>query len=330
LNAVLVLTRSDVKSLVSMSVAIELMKVAFGELARGAAQSPLRTPLTVGDAVSLIMPAYVPSAHALGLKVVSVFPQNQRRTLPTISSLVTLLDDTTGQPIAIMDGGYLTALRTGAVSGAATDLLARRDSTVLTVIGAGAQAVTQLAAVCAVRPIERAMVVVRSEESGSRFRTALRNDWPDLHDLVEVTDDGPRAVQAAHVVCTATSSREPVFRDQDIQPGTHINGVGSFTPEMQEVPTATVRRATIVVDQLEPALEEAGDLIVPLHSGDIGPEHVTRELGHLVNGDASGRVTDEEVTFFKSVGNAVQDMVVARSAFDAAMASQVGQHVELI
>jgi len=327
---VLVLTRNDVKSLVSMPLAIELMKLAFGELARGLAQSPLRTPLTVGDAMSLIMPAYVPSAHALGLKVVSVFRKNPERGLPTITSLVTLLDDSTGQPIAIMDGGYLTALRTGAVSGAATDLLARRASTVLTVIGGGAQAVTQMAAVCAVRPIERVWVVVRSAESGGRFRDAVRNDWPDLYDLVEVTEDGPNAVRAADVVCTATSSRDPVFRDRDIQPGTHINGVGSFTPDMQEVPTATVQRAVIVVDQMEAALEEAGDLIIPLRSGDIVEGDLFRELGHLVNGDATGRTDDADVTFFKSVGNAVQDLVVARAAYDAAIRLNVGQQVTLI
>jgi ornithine cyclodeaminase len=159
-----------------------------------------------------------------------------------------------------------------------------------------------MAAVCAVRPIERILVVVRSVESGSRFRNAVHNDWPDLHDLVEVTEDGPEAVQAAHVVCTATSSHIPVFRDQDIHPGTHINGVGSFTPQMQEVPSATVKRSVVVVDQLEPALEEAGDLIIPLRSGDIAPGDLSRELGHLVNGDVTGRINETDVTFFKSVG----------------------------
>lgn len=325
----LVLSRSDVKSLVSMPLAIDLMKVAFGDLAQGRAQSPLRTPLTVRDGVSLVMPAYVSSSHALGLKVVSVFRGNHRRGLPTITSLVTLLDDSTGQPIAIMDGGYLTALRTGAVSGAATDLLARRDSSVLTVIGGGAQAVTQMAAVCAVRPIERVWVVVRSAESGDGFRDAVRRDWPDLYDLVEVTQDGPTAVRLADVICTATSSHTPVFRDQDLRPGTHINGVGSFTPEMQEVPTATVQRSVIVVDEMEPALEEAGDLIIPLRSGDITRGDLSRELGQLVNGDVAGRTDAADVTFFKSVGNAVQDVVVARSAYDAAVTSNIGQRVTL-
>lgn len=323
------LSRNDVKALVSMPVAIDLMKVAFADLARGDAQSPLRTPLQVESGVSLVMPAYVPAAEALGLKVVSVFKENQARGLPTITSLVTLLDPETGQPLAIMDGGYLTALRTGAVSGAATDMLARSDSCVLTVIGSGAQAVTQMAAVCAVRPIKQVWVVVRSPESGDRFLAAVTADWPELAGLVTVTQDVSAAVAAADVICTATSSATPVFADADVASGTHINGVGSFTPQMQEVPAETVVRATVVVDQLEPALEEAGDLIVPLHAGQITREHLQRELGHLVLGDVAGRTSPDDVTFFKSVGNAVQDLVTARAAYDAALARNVGQDVSL-
>ncbi len=324
-----VLSRSDVKALVSMPEAINLMKVAFADLARGDAQSPLRTPITVNGGVSLVMPAYVPAVHALGLKVVSVFQGNAARGLPTITSLVTLLDDATGQPVAIMDGGYLTALRTGAVSGAATDLLARPESRVLTVIGTGAQAVTQMAAVCAVRPIERVWVVARSQGGGERFLEAAGADWPELIDLVSFTQDVSMAVAAADVICTATSSSSPVFDDADVSPGTHINGVGSFTPQMQEVPAETVVRATVVVDQLAPALEEAGDLIVPLEAGLISEDHLRRELGHLVNGDIAGRASASDVTFFKSVGNAIQDMVTARAAYDAAMAQHVGQDVSL-
>lgn len=324
-----VLSRSDVKALVSMPVAIDLMKVAFADLARGKAQSPLRTPLHVNGGVSLVMPAYVPAAQALGLKVVSVFRENQARGLPTITSLVTLLDPETGRPMAIMDGGYLTALRTGAVSGAATDLLARPESNVLTVIGTGAQAVTQMAAVCSVRPIERVWVVARSSESGERFLAAVAADWPELAGLVTITHDVSRAVSEADIICTATSSATPVFEDAEVTAGTHINGVGSFTPQMQEVPAETVARSTVVVDQLEPALEEAGDLIVPLEAGLITIEHLRRELGHLVIGDVAGRTSSDDVTFFKSVGNAVQDLVTARAAYDAALKQDVGQDVAL-
>lgn len=327
----LVLSRSDVKRLVPMAQAIDLMAVAFADLAAGKAQSPLRTLLDVGrgPGVSLFMPAYVPSASALGLKVVSVFTGNEKKGLPTITSVVCLLDDETGQPVAMMDGGYLTALRTGAISGLATRLLAREDSTVLTVIGAGAQGVTQAAAVCEAREIERVVFVTRSEERARQVRESLASDWPDLAGRVETTQDVADAVRRADIICTATTSATPVFDDTDVKPGAHINGVGSFKPEMQEIPAATIARATVTVDELEPALEEAGDLIVPLRDGLIEKSHVMREIGHLVLGDIPGRTSDSEITFFKSVGNAVQDVVVGRFAYDEATRQGVGQQVAL-
>ena len=327
----LVLTREDVRSLVSMEQAIELVRVAFEDLSGGRALSPLRTGLDVipGTGTTLVMPAYVPSASALGLKVVSVFRGNPARGLPTITSMVCLVDDETGQPLAILEGAYLTALRTGAVSGLASRLLAREDAGVLTVIGAGAQALTQAAAVCVVRPIERIIVAARSEGSLERFRERCAREWPNLVDRLETTRDVPAAVRTADIICTATTSHEPVFDDRDIRPGTHINGVGSFTPSMQEVPAATVARSLVVVDQVEPALEEAGDLIIPLNDGVISREHVTREIGALASGAVEGRTSDDQVTFFKSVGNAVQDMAVAKFACDAAARQGRGQVVDL-
>jgi ornithine cyclodeaminase len=305
--------------------------MAFQDLSAGRALSPLRTALEVipGTGTTLVMPAYVPSASALGLKVVSVFAGNPARGLPTIASMVCLVDDESGQPLAILEGAYLTALRTGAVSGVATRLLAREDATVMTVIGAGVQALTQAAAVCAVRPIERIKVVARSDASLERFRARCADEWPDLTGRLETTRDVAAAVRAADVICTATTSRKPVFDDADVQPGTHINGVGSFTPVMQEIPAATVARAVVVVDQLEPALEEAGDLIIPLRDGVISREQVKREIGALSSGTVVGRTSDDQVTFFKSVGNAVQDMAVAKFAYDEAIRQGRGQVVNL-
>jgi ornithine cyclodeaminase len=228
-----------------------------------------------------------------------------------------------------MEGGYLTALRTGAVSGAATRLLAREDAKVLTVIGAGAQAVTQVAGVCAVRPIERVNIVGRSADRLEGFRDRLERDWPGLGDRVHPTLDVAQAVREADVICTATTSRVPVFDDADVQPGTHINGVGSFTPAMQEVPAATIARSIVVVDQMEPALEEAGDLIIPLREGTIARAHLWRELGHLAAGEHEGRAVRNDITYFKSVGNAVQDMAVGRFAFEQAQRTGAGQSVSL-
>jgi len=328
---VLALSRSDLKRLVPMPEAIEPMKVAFAELSAGRAASPLRTVIDVNHDPSamLIMPAYVPAASSLGFKVVSFFGSNPGRQLPTIHALVCLIDHENGVPLAIMEGGYVTALRTGAVSGAATDLLARADAKTLVVIGAGVQGVTQAAAVCAVRPIERIIVVDSREEAFPRYRESIGRDWPDLLDRVETTTDVGAAVRAADVVCTATTSKKPVFHDADLRPGTHVNGVGAFTPEMQEVPPETVVRATVVVDAVEAALAEAGDLIIPLRQGLIRKSDISRELGAVATGSAQGRTTAEEITFFKSVGNAVQDVVVARRAVDRAREFGIGTGIEL-
>lgn len=325
----LVLTRRDVQQLVPMRDAIELMKLAFQELSAERAESPLRSAVRVADgAVMLLMPAYVPAAQALGFKVVSVFEGNSARGLPTISAMVCLLDESTGVPSAILNGAYLTALRTGAISGAATDLLAREDARHLVVIGAGAQGLTQAAAVAAVRPIEKITVVDVSPESLEQYRQQIAEDWPDLADRVETTSDAGVVAQA-DVICTATTSRTPVFSDGDVRPGTHINAIGAFTPEMQELPEETVARATIVVDQIEAVLEEAGDFIIPIAKGTLDKGRLERELGRIVAGEAGARTTVDEITLFKSVGNAVQDVTVARRAVERAIESGTGQQVSI-
>jgi alanine dehydrogenase len=327
----LVLTRSQIRELVPMPEAIALMKLAFAELSAGRTVSPLRTVISLADREgdALFMPAYVPAMDALGLKTVSVFRRNPERGLPVIHAIVGLVDPETGQPLAIMDGTYLTALRTGAVSGAAADLLARADSRVLAAIGAGAQGVTQIAAVCAVRPIERVIAVDVSEAALERLRQTLRNDWPEIAARLETTTDSSAAVREADIVCTATTSRTPVFQDEDVRPGTHISAVGAYTPEMQELPAATVARATVVVDAVDAALSEAGDLIIPLRDGLVSREHFARELGTVASGAAPGRANADEVTLFKSVGNAVQDVVVARRAVDRARQRGLGTEIDL-
>lgn len=327
----LALSRADLRQLVSMPEAVELMKVAFRELSNGRAQSPLRAVLEVeqGSSATLLMPAYVPAQSALGVKVVSVFQGNLAKQLPTIHALVCLVDDETGRPLAIMEGGYVTALRTGAVSGAATDLLARPDSSVLVVIGAGVQGVTQAAAVTVVRSIERIIAVDPSADALDRYRASIARDWPNLSARLETTTSAAPAVREADVICTATTSRKPVFDDEDVKPGTHINAVGAFTPEMQELPTNTVARAKVVLDSIDAALAEAGDLIIPLNEGRVARTHFATELGHLVDGSTIGRTSPEEITLFKSVGNAVQDVVVAKKAVDRATEREVGFSFDL-
>lgn len=328
----LALSRSDLKQLVSMREAVELMKVAFRELSEGRAQAPVRAVVEVNDDPSamLMMPGYVPASNALGFKVVNFFSGNpSKRNLPTIHAIVCLIDDTTGEPLGVMEGGFVTALRTGAVSGAATDYMARPDSKVVTVIGAGVQGVTQAVAVCSVRPIEKIIAVDTRAEQLERYRASMQADWPELAPLVTTTTDVAAAVSEADIICTATTARAPVFDDADLKPGTHINAVGAFTPEMQEIPPATVVRSRIVIDNLEAIRAEAGDLLKPMADGLIDQSHFTTELGHLVAGTAAGRGDDQEITFFKSVGNAVQDVVVAKYAVDQAVSRGVGSSIDL-
>jgi alanine dehydrogenase len=328
----LVLTAADVRDLVPMPEAIRLMGVAFAELSAGRAQSPIRTPIRTEalDAVSLFMPAAVPVVGGLGLKVVSVCPTNAARGLPTVLAVVTLLDAETGQPLAMLDGTFLTALRTGAVSGKATELLAREDVKTLLCIGAGAQAFTQVWAVCTARPaIERVLIVSRNPDHAAGLVARLRAELPDIGARAAVAGDLAEATAAADVICAATTSATPVFDDALVRPGTHINAVGAYTPAMQEIPGATIARARVVVDAVEAALHEAGDLVIPLHDGLIDRAHITTELGHLVSGEQPGRTSATEITLFKSVGNAVQDIAVARYAVERAEATGRGQRVSL-
>lgn len=328
----LALGRDDLRLLIPMRQAVELMKDAFRELSAGRAQAPLRSVLEVNDNPSalLMMPGYVPANAALGFKMVSFFSGNPKRGLPTIHALVCLIDHETGEPLGIMEGGFVTALRTGAVSGAATDLLARAESKTVTVIGAGVQGVTQAVAVCSVRPIERVIAVDINDETLARFRETVEKDWPEIAGMVETTSEVSRAVQAADVICTATTSKKAVLNDADLKPGAHINAIGAFTPDMQEIPIETVGRAHIVVDSHDAAMAEAGDLLKAIEAGVIEEDDLRRELGMLVTDASLGRSDDEQITFFKSVGNAVQDVVVARYAVDQARQRGIGQQVNLL
>lgn len=331
----LALTGAQIRDLVPMRDAIELMKSVFAANSRGETISPLRTPVNMpdGSGVVLFMPAYVPPSAtapaATGAKVVSVFGGNRDLGIPTINAIVVIVNPATGQPLGILEGATITALRTGAVSGAATDLLARPDSSVLAVIGAGAQGVTQAAAVCAVRDIREIRVSDLGESARASFAERLTVWSPELANRVRPVASAQQAVEDADVICTATTSTHPVFDDGWLKPGVHINGIGAYTPQMQEVPDATVARARIVVDAVEAVLHEAGDLIQPIDRGVITESAIQLELGHVVDGIAPGRESDEQITFFKSVGNAIQDMIVGAAALKAAEARGIGLEVSL-
>lgn len=326
----LILRGSDIPKALSMEQAIAAMKRAFAAVSAGQVTMPMRLHLPVErhQGSTLFMPAYVHDAQgeALAIKVVSVFPGNKRRDLPVIHAAVLVLEANTGRPLALLEGSALTALRTGAASGAATDLLARSDSRVMAVFGAGAQAPAQIDAVCHVRPIERVWIYDPTPEKAAALAERLAGRHPIPAD-VRVARTPGEALAEADVVCTVTTAHTPVFTDEDLKPGVHINAVGAFTPAMVEIPPETVARAYVVVDSREAALAEAGDLIQPLEAGRIAEEHIAAELGEIVLGRKPGRTAPDQVTLFKSVGLAVQDAVAARVALQNALELGLGERV---
>ncbi len=323
-----VLSADDVRRALPMAEAVEAMKAAFAQLSAGRAHVPLRVPLEVPahNGVTLFMPAYLSDDDQMAIKIVSVFNDNPARGLPLIHALVVVVDASTGRPQAAMDGTYLTALRTGAASGAATDLLARPEARVAAIFGAGAQGRTQLEAVCAVRPIEQAWVFDLNRERAGAYANEMASR---LSLPVRVAGSPAEALRQADVVCTATTSSTPVFADAELPPGVHINAVGAYTPQMQEVPAETVVRARVVIDHHASSLAEAGDLLIPMKQGLISGDHIYAELGEIAAGRKPGRALDDEVTLFKSVGVAVQDVAAAGRVLAAAERLDLGVEVTL-
>lgn len=315
-----------------MREAIDAVKHAFSELSTGRADVPMRMALwrPEGDGVTLFMPGYLSESEALGVKVVSVRNRNLERNLPLIDAVVLLIDPATGQAVAAMEGGYLTALRTGAGSGAATDLLARRDAEVAAIFGAGAQARTQALAVIAARPIKRIWFYskrrVQIDELIVEMRTRL---GPSIELLA--AESPAQAAREALVICAATTSTTPVFDGDDLRPGAHVNGVGSYKPQMREVDGATLRRASkIVVDSRAAAMAEAGDLIIAIERGEIHTSDIYAEIGEIAAGLRPGRQSDDEITYFKSVGNAAQDVAVGQAIYHRALKEGLGVEIDLL
>lgn len=318
----LLLTDADVRALLPMPRAIEAMRDAFAALAAGDAAVPVRTAMPgAGGARVLVMPAAL--GGLVTVKTVTVRPPDDE--LPTTAATLLAVDAATGAPRALFAAEALTAIRTGAASGLATELLAAPGASTLALLGAGAQAATQADAVCAVRPIERVLVFGRDPARAAAFAeaTAARlgvEAWAERD---------PARLAEAEVVCTATTSASPVFDAAHLAPGAHVNAVGAYRPGTAEVPPAAVRAAAVVVDHRAAALAEAGDLLSAFDTREAAAAHVRAELGELVRGTAPGRLRPDETTLFKSVGVGVQDAAAAAVVLAAAEARGVGARVEL-
>ncbi len=309
-----------------MPAAVQAMKDAYAAIALRSAVAPQRLalPVEARDATTLLMGGYIPDI-GLAAKVVSVFPRNAAAGRDVIQGLVVVLDPESGEPVALIDGTALTAWRTGAASGAATDLLARKDARVGALIGCGAQARTQLLAIDTVRNLTEVRVHGRRPERVLEFCETMQ---PGVSAKLVVATSAQHALAGADVVCTATPSREPVLDGGHLEPGVHLNAVGSFTLDMCELDPHTISHATVFVDEVEAALVEAGELVRAEAEGATHRDDWT-EIGLVAGGLVPGRSSDDEFTLFKSVGHAAQDVVAGARALAAARELGLGVEIEL-
>jgi ornithine cyclodeaminase len=323
---VLILSQADVRRLLTMRECIDLMAETLATLARGEAVQPLRNMMRIPDAGILgMMPAYLSQGKAVGIKVLTVFQSNHGTEYDSHQGAVLFFEGEHGSLKAILDASAVTAIRTAAVSGVATRLLAPPDASDLAILGAGVQALTHLEAMRAVRPVTRVRVWNRTAQHAKDFaaRESKRHGIP-----VEAVPSPEEAVRGASLICTTTSSKEPVLEGKWLSPGAHINAAGSSVATTRELDTTAVKRARLFVDRRESTLNEAGDFLIPKKEGAIGDDHILGEIGDLVLGRTPGRRSPEEITLFKSLGIGVEDVASARFTYEKALKAGVGVSVE--
>ncbi len=326
---VLILSRQDVESILDMKASMQAVEEAFRQYALGTLEMPLRTTIRPKDfgGTFLVMPAFIGGMKALGLKVVTVYPKNPEKFgLPTILATIMLNDPETGGPLAVMDGAYVTAMRTGAVSGVATKYLARRDANVAGIFGAGVQARTQLWAIAEARQLTKAKVFDVDLNRANQF---CKEMGEKLGIEVVRSNSAEDTVKGSHIIATATTSKTPIFEGRWLEPGMHVNGIGSHSPDARELDTETIRRCKIVVDQREAASKEAGDLMMPVAEGVLTWESIHAELGEIITGRKLARTSESEITLFKSVGLALQDISTATMVYQLAKERQVGKSIDI-
>ena len=323
----LILNRDEVAFVLDMKDCINVVESAFAELADGTADMPMRSNIKPPGGLALYMPAYLKEMKALACKVVTVFKDNPvKHHLPTTIGKVLLQDHETGDVICIMDGGFLTAMRTGAASGVATKYLARDEKNMTAgIFGGGVQAQMQLWAVCEVRVISKAWAYDINEEAAKKFAKQMHEKL-GIEIIIAAT---PEELLQADIICAATSSPTPIFDGSLVKEGTHINGIGSHTPNARELDTEIVKRSKFIGDSREACFNEAGDIMIPLNAGEIHETHFYAELGEIVTGRKEGRVDDKEITVFKSNGLAVQDTATAKLIYDKAVEKGIGTEVKI-
>jgi ornithine cyclodeaminase/alanine dehydrogenase-like protein (mu-crystallin family) len=328
MSKLLIAGEEEIERLLPMSACIAAMESALSALARGEVHQPLRQIVRASGAEGMLglMPAYLGGSRPFyGLKEVCVFPANPKKGLDTHLGAVLLHDGTNGQLLAVMNASTITAIRTAAVSALATRLLAREDASVLAIIGAGVQARSHLRAIPLVRPIREVRIHSRSVERVAE----MMNDAADVDvELITYASSVEEAVDGADVIVTATSSREPVLEHGWVSPGSHINAVGSSISSARELSGKTMASGSLFVDRRESTVNESGDYLMALAEGAIRDDHIRGEIGEILIGKATGRSSSSEITIFKSLGLAVEDLGAAITIFEAAKSARAGTWIE--
>ncbi|MBY0123372.1 ornithine cyclodeaminase family protein [Bacillus sp. S/N-304-OC-R1] len=328
----LVLSEKEIRSLYSMKDAIQDLEQALKHYIEGEILNPHRTVLEFPEknASALYMPSAMKPIGRTAVKVVTIFPNNPSIGKKTTQGVIILSDTSNGEHLACLNASYLTRLRTGAVSGIATKYLAKESASSVAVIGCGGMAEEQLQAVLEVRAIRKILLYNRTKEKAHAFANKIAALSPNYNGEIQIIENSDEAVSQVEIVICSTRSETPVFSGKALKPGTHINGVGSYLPHMQEVDLDTLLKASkIVADTVEGVKDEAGDFIIPVNNGDWSFSKLHGELGELVTGQIPSREWDDEITFFKSVGVAYFDLAVAAAAYEKALQAGAGVEVDI-
>lgn len=328
----LLLTKKNIEDIFNMKNAIDSDKTAFKLFSQDKSVVPLRTNIDIPkfSGQSLYMPAYVQDIDSIGIKIVSVFPKNVEKGIPSVVGKMILMDGKTGEVCCIMDGTYLTQLRTGAGSGAATDLLAVKEAKKGALIGTGGQAECQLEAMLTVRNLELIKVFDMDLERAKEFCLKMSEKFARFGAEISVAKTAQEAIENADIITTVTTSKTPVIDGHYVKRGAHINAVGSYTPVMQEIDEYTIKNAEkVFADSKDAVLSESGDFIIPINKGIIDRSRIDGEIGEVLLGKISGRQNDKEITIYKTVGIAVMDVVTAYDIYNCALKKNIGTVIEL-
>ncbi len=322
-----IIRAGEIRRNYSMRQAIDAMEQAFITLSSEECHIPMRvvTRLPADDLLMLYKPAYVERDRRVTVKFITQRERTVIPGIPAIQGIVMIIDSVTGEIISVMDGDYITALRTGAASGLATRLFARKEAGIMALFGCGAQGKTQAEAVMCERPVRKILIFEKNRERAFRFIDELRGET--TAEMVYCEDTS--VLKEADIICTATNATAPLFKREDVREGVHINAIGSFQPHMQELDPRLVRDARVFLDSRGPCLKESGDLIKPIREGIFDENHIAGEIGDFLLNRISGRESDDQITVFKSVGVAIQDYVVATDIFNCSLQEGFGIDITL-